>query len=88
MGFSDLLSKLFGNKAQRDQREIQPIVNKIKDVYPSIQKLSNDELRERTRSVREKISLYVADEMSKIEELRAGIDAMDVEKRDGLRANR
>lgn len=82
MGFSDLLSKLFGNKAQRDQREIQPIVNKIKDVYPSIQKLSNDELRERTRSVREKISLYVADEMSKIEELRAGIDAMDVEKRE------
>ena len=29
MGINDFLKKLFGNKSQRDLREIQPIVDKI-----------------------------------------------------------
>ena len=45
MGFNEFMTKLFGNKSQRDLKEITPYVDKIKAVYPSIQKLSNDELR-------------------------------------------
>lgn len=30
MGFNDVLRKLFGNKAQRDLKEIEPYVEKIK----------------------------------------------------------
>lgn len=48
MGFNEFISKLFGNKATRDMKEIQPWVNKVKAVYPEIQKLSNDELRAKT----------------------------------------
>ena len=44
MGFNDILSKLFGNKSQRDLREVQPYLTKIKETYPSIQALSNDSL--------------------------------------------
>ena len=45
MGFNEFISKLFGNKASRDRREIAPWVEKIKAAYPAISALSNDELR-------------------------------------------
>jgi preprotein translocase subunit SecA len=48
MGFNDIISKIFGNKAQRDLNEINPIVKRVKDAYAAVEKLSNDELRERT----------------------------------------
>ena len=43
MGFNEFLTKLFGNKSQRDLKEITPYVEKVKAVYPSIKELSNDE---------------------------------------------
>ena len=42
MGFNDFLKKMFGNKSQRDLREIQPIVDKINAIYPTLANLSND----------------------------------------------
>ena len=44
MGFNDFLKSLFGNKSQRDLKEILPYVNKVKEAYPAIEKLSDDEL--------------------------------------------
>ena len=44
MGFNEFMTKLFGNKSQRDLKEITPYVDKIKAVYPSIQKLVIREL--------------------------------------------
>ena len=41
MGFNEFISKLFGNKASRDMREIQPWVEKVKAVYPTISAMSN-----------------------------------------------
>ena len=58
MGFIEFISKMFGNKASRDMREIQPWVQKIKDAYPAIAELSNDELRTRTVALKEKIKNY------------------------------
>ena len=49
MGFNEFISKLFGNKAQRDMKEMMPILEKIKAVYPQIEQLDNDGLRTRTR---------------------------------------
>ena len=49
MGLNDILKKLFGNKSTRDMKEIQPWVQKVKDAYPEIEKLSNDELRAKTK---------------------------------------
>jgi preprotein translocase subunit SecA len=82
MGFNEILSKLFGNKSQRDLREIDPYVNKIKAVYPEIEKLSNDELRERTQNIMRKIQDVVADETNKITELKASIDNLELEERE------
>ena len=84
MGFVDFISKLFGNKASRDMREIQPWVEKIKSVYPSIAELSNDELRARTAALKEKIKAATADDRKKIEELKATIEATELEKRESI----
>ena len=66
MGFLDVLSKLFGNKSQRDLKEITPWVERIKAIYPEIDALSNDELRERTAQLRQRIQDHVAKEREEV----------------------
>ena len=84
MGFNDILTKLFGNKSQRDLKEISPYVDKIKAVYPSIQKLSNDELRAKTDEIKQKIQDYVSEDKAKIASLREGIDDKPLEERESI----
>ena len=45
MAFNDILKKIFGNKALRDLKEIEPYVEEIKIAYEKIKVLSNDVLR-------------------------------------------
>ncbi len=82
MGFNDILSKLFGNKSQRDLREVQPYLTKIKETYPSIQALSNDELRARSESLKQKIREYTAVERAEIEKLKSNVEELDLEARE------
>ena len=82
MGFIDFLSKLFGNKSQRDLREIMPYVNKIKAVYPEIEALSNDDLRARSQSLMKKISDFVSEDKAKIAELKASIESLPIDERE------
>ena len=84
MGFNEFLTKLFGNKSQRDLKEITPYVEKVKAVYPSIQALSNDELRAKTDEIKQRIQDFVADERAKVEQLRAGIEDKELEEREAL----
>ena len=58
MGFSEIMTKLFGNKSQRDLKDISPNVTKIKAVYPSIEALSNDDLRAKTNEIRKNVLDY------------------------------
>lgn len=84
MGFNEIMTKLFGNKAQRDLKEIQPYVDKIKAVYPTIQNLTTDELRAKTDEIKQRIQDYVAEEKAKVEELRKGIDNKELEEREAI----
>ena len=84
MGFNDFLTKLFGNKAQRDLKEVSPVVNKIKEIYPTIEKLSHDELRARTAAIRVQLQEAVKAERARIEEIRARIEETELDKREGL----
>lgn len=84
MGFNDFLTKLFGNKSQRDLKEITPYVEKVKAVYPSVQGLSNDELRAKVDEIKQRIQDYVATERAKVEELRADIDNKELEEREAI----
>jgi preprotein translocase subunit SecA len=78
------MTKLFGNKSERDLKEITPYVKQITDVYPSIQALSNDDLRTRTQEIRQKVLSYVSEEKQHIEDLRSGIDDKELEEREAI----
>ncbi len=84
MGLNDVIAKLFGNKSQRDLREINPYVDKIKAAYPAIEKLSHDELRAKSAELRKKVLDYVSNEKAKIEELKAGIENIEIDQREEI----
>ena len=84
MGFNEFISKLFGNKASRDMREIQPWVEKVKAVYPTISAMSNDELRAATQALKEKIQNTVTAERAKIAALKESIENTELEKREAV----
>lgn len=82
MSFISIISQLFGNKAQRDMKEIQPYVDQIKAVYPEIDALSNDELRQRSQALMDKIQDRVKDKKARIAELKAGIEDLEIDQRE------
>ncbi|MDR2234140.1 MAG: preprotein translocase subunit SecA [Tannerella sp.] len=84
MGFNDIMTKLFGNKSQRDLKEISPYVSKIKAVYPSIEALSNDDLRAKAQEIRKQVIEYTSQERERIAELRTGIEDRELEEREAI----
>ena len=82
MGFFNILSKLLGDKAKKDRKLIMPYIEKIEMVYPSIQSLSNDDLRQKTLDLRAEIQQYVAEETAKINELKGQIEGQEIEERE------
>ena len=84
MGFIDLLSKFFGNKSQRDLKEITPWVDRIKAVYPEIDALSDDDLRARSAALRQRIQDYVASERAEVESLKASVEGKDLDEREAI----
>lgn len=84
MGFNEILSKMFGNKSQRDLREVMPYVEKIKSAYEEISKLSNDQVRQHTEAIKQKIAEYIAPETSRIAELKDNIENEPLENREKI----
>ncbi|MDR1653125.1 MAG: preprotein translocase subunit SecA [Prevotellaceae bacterium] len=84
MSLNDILKKFFGNKAQRDLREIEPLVEQIKRVYETVTDLSNDSLRDKVQQLRQRINDYVSDDKRKIAELRDTIEMAEIDVREKI----
>ena len=56
-----VLTKIFGSSNQRYLKSIQPIIDEINELEPSVKKLSDDELRARTAEFKERVARAVAD---------------------------
>ncbi len=82
MGFVDFLSKLFGNKSQRDLREIMPYVEKITALYPEIDALTDDELRAHSAALQLRVADFVRADKERIAELKASVEELEIEKRE------
>ena len=82
MGFTDFIKSLFGDKSGRDLKKIMPIVDKIKAIYPEIEKLTNDELRARIDAVRNALKESVAPQREKIAELKQHVETLEYEERE------
>ena len=84
MSFNSFLTKLFGNKSQRDLKEIRPIVAQILSAQKTLETLSADELREKINEVRRDIKSATEHSENRIVEIRAEIEKLDVDKRQPL----
>ena len=82
MSFNNFLKKLFGNKSQRDMKEIQPFVDKINAVYPEVAALSNDELRGRTQAIMASLQDAVKEDREQIKSLKDNIESLDFDERE------
>ena len=81
MSFVQVLSKIFGNKSQRDLKAIMPIVDKIKAIEPTLESLSNDELRRRIDAVRADLNAATREDNTEISTLREQVETMPFEER-------
>ncbi|MBQ8008884.1 MAG: preprotein translocase subunit SecA [Bacteroidaceae bacterium] len=84
MGFNDFLTKIFGNKSQKDMREIKPWIDKIKAASPEIEQLDNDGLRAKTQEIRRYIQDSSIEKRAKIDELKAQIEVTELEEREPI----
>ena len=84
----NLLTKFFGNKSDRDIKETTPIVSSILDEYNKLETISNDELREKTQELKNRISDFIKEEKKQIEVLREkiGSDDIDINEREDIYA--
>ena len=71
---ASLIKLFFGSKADKDRKQIEPYLEKIKAVYPSIEALSNDELRARSEALKKQIADFIARDEADIVELKAKLE--------------
>ena len=81
MNFNKLLKSLFGDKSSRDMKLIQPLVEKVKAVSPEIEKLDNDALRQRTKTLQQQVQDSAKEQKARIEELKATIENTPIDER-------
>lgn len=67
------IKNLVGNKYERDINEISPVVEQVKEAHAALGSLSNDELRAKTISFKEKIAEHIKAEQSEIDQIKAKI---------------
>jgi preprotein translocase subunit SecA len=79
MEITKVLAKFLGNKADRDMKEIQPMVEKVLEVYDTLNTLTNDELRQRTFAVKQRIRNHVKEEEEQLTGLKAQGDDPEVD---------
>ena len=84
MGLNDFLKSMFGNKSTRDLKKITPVVNQIKAIYPEIDALDIDSLRQRTAEIRKYLNESVQDKRDEIDRIKAEIETLEYEQREPL----
>ena len=84
MDFNKFLKALFGDKSSKDMKLIQPLVEKVKNVSPEIEKLSNDDLRAKTKELKGNIQDKVKEQKAKINLLKIKIEDTDIDERAAL----
>ena len=81
MNFNKFLRSLFGDKASRDNKLIRPFVEKVKAVFPEVQKLDNDQLRQRTKEIQRQVQDSALKQKEEINKLKATIEDTPIDER-------
>ena len=85
-GLLNIISKLFGNKYDKDVKEITPIIEKINIEFSKLSTLTNDDLREKTSDFKNQITDFTSNEKQEIEELKkeANLSTTPTNEKEGL----
>ena len=85
-GLLNIISKLFGNKYDKDVKEITPIIEKINFEFSKLSTLTNDDLREKTSNFKNQIIDFTSNEKQEIEELKkeANLATTPTDEKEGL----
>lgn len=70
-----LIKKFLGDKASRDLKAINPLLQKTLTAYPKISQLDNDALRAKTQEFKQRIKDRVAAEQQESDDLKAQLEA-------------
>ena len=84
---ANILTKLFGNKSQRDMKAVRPTLEACQAAYPVIAALDNDALRSKTQEVKQRNKHTVEAEETELAQLRARIEEeydMDVDEKENI----
>jgi len=70
MALLDIIGKIFGNKYEKDVKNIMPIVVQINSEFSKLEGISNDQLREKTRELKKQISDFTSTEKENVKQLK------------------
>lgn len=75
-----LLSKILGNKSDRDIQDINPIIESIKTEYNRVLSFSNDQLRDETDRLKMLIRERIQAENDEIEQLKEKVEEVEIQE--------
>ena len=70
------LAKIFGTKSDRDIKELLPRVGEINQIFAGLASLSDEQLREKTQSLRARINEHLKEIDDSIADIRTQIGAL------------
>lgn len=74
-----ILGMIFGNKSERDIKDVAPVIAKIKEEYNRIVQLSNDGLREESDKIKQIIDGRIKPEEDEIAKLKIEVEEADIQ---------
>ena len=85
MGFTDLFKKVFGTKAERDLKQLKPMLNMVLAAYEKIDKLDDDQLRAKCDELKAKIREAIAADEQRIAQIKLDLETdLPVEQKEKL----
>ena len=85
MSVAGIFKKIFGSKADRDLKQLQPILQKVLAAYTEIDRLSDDELRAKSAELKQIIRDRTADDEARIAAIREELEKdIPVDRKEAL----
>jgi preprotein translocase subunit SecA len=75
-----LLSKILGNKSDRDINDIMPVVEAIKTEYIKISQLTNEQLRDESERLKSVVIESIKPETDEIEQLKLTVEDVEIQE--------
>ncbi len=72
-----ILNKIFGDKSQKDLKELEPYVGLINEEYAKLSSISNEDLRKKTVEFKEKIKAFTKEIDTEIEQMQEKAESSD-----------